>query len=182
MKTKCIVWIAGLVLILAGCNKNTGPNDFRQADWGMSPSEVKSSEGKAPEWDSEEIMYFEENDEGTISEIYYAFADGALVEGQVKVIANYEKTIREMMGIYEGYAAQLTETYGAPLDDDYLVWLDDDPAFIGDPHEVSIYNQRLEYFLEWQTETSYITLELNYKDAQINLIHNAKQLEPAPQQ
>ena len=107
------------------------------------------------------------------SEIYYYFVDGKLSEAECKFIID-GRTIDENIARFERMTAYLTSLYGEPVNPDFNRWLTEDEEQKLDRPALLIYNQFLEYYLEWQTETAHISLLLNYKDAQINYVYAAE--------
>ncbi len=163
----CII----LVLCFAGCTKK--PSDFRNANFGMSVSEVTKKENVDFVYASDNLLFYTTTMNAEDSEIYYYFVDGKLSEAECKFIID-GRTIDENIARFERMTAYLTSLYGEPVNPDFNRWLTEDEEQKLDRPALLIYNQFLEYYLEWQTETAHISLLLNYKDAQINYVYAAE--------
>ncbi len=170
-----LILITAFSLISCGSKK---PHDFRDADFGMSISEVSKKESTDYVYADDDFIFYDASMNGEDAEIYYYFKDGALVSAECKFLIN-ETTIGSNMERFVAMANYITSVYGQPLSDDYRVFLKDDlEDHEGDGDHLLIYHKYLQYFQEWQTETAHISLLLNYKDEQINYIYSAEAILP----
>ena len=117
------------------------------------------------------MLYFSGVELGRACELYYEFADGALIGAECKFVVANGMILDDFVEIYSEMRAQLTELYGQPLEADYRIWSseEDRAEHALDRDALSIYWQYLTYETAWQTDRSSMSLTLDYKDLQINL-------------
>lgn len=104
--------------------------DFRKATWGMSPSEVKSSESDELIQESDEILVYETTLAGFEAYAGYIFADGKLV--RAKYILTEEHTNEnDYIDDYNRLNGLLKKKYGEAIADENI-WVNDDSVFKDD--------------------------------------------------
>lgn len=161
MRTKKVITFAlVLVLLLAGCAKKDAHKDFRNVNWGVSPSAVDKSEETEYTYSADDLLMYRDaiGDNETV-DIIYNFKDSKLTEGQVMFVVG-ERILRDLMASYDNITQQLSDLYGDPLNPEKKVWLTDDADARKEDDHVAIYYKSLMYLLEWETETTYVKLVL----------------------
>ena len=161
--TRVLISALLLCLILTGCGKQKAA-DFRSVNWGDTQAKVHRSEDIEYAYaDDELVMYITEMG-GEPIEVYYTFEDNRLIEAEVKFIIG-ERLLTDIVESYDNMAEYLTEIYGEPINPDKLVWLEDSEDFRNDVYGTAIYFEKLEFLLEWKTDTTYARLELSYSSS-----------------
>ena len=103
-------------------------HDFRNADWGMSPEQVLSTENAKPAGvqraDGEVIIRFDLPESADLhGQLYYIFSSDRLVRGKYISTAEH-KDLNDFVGDFAALEPLLTEKYDRPSSDRAL-WLSD---------------------------------------------------------
>lgn len=134
--------------------------DFRQARWGMSQDEVKSTEKSSPTDERPEVITYREDYDGIPALIGYVFEGGKLVSGGYVFMERHEEP-GDYIRDYESLKKSLVEEYGKPIVD-RVDWKEgevpeEDPAMFGE----AVCSGRLRYLSLWETDTTLLKLTLD---------------------
>jgi len=165
-----------IIIILASCAKKDPP-DFRQIRWGMSLQQVYSLETAAKleeVYIDDDLLIFNGDFYDEPVDIIYSFVDDNVTEARVDFIAG-ERSMQDMMDVFDSVAQQLTEQYGQPVNPDKMVWVYDgrrgslpnyfvlpDSDNPEDDYIYLLYNLLI-YYLEWETDRTAFRLCLEDK-------------------
>ncbi len=111
MKNISIASTTVIVLLFAGAGLAKGEANFREANWGMSPEQVKKTEpasqltGEMPG-----VLTYDGEIAGIKASIFYIFDDGKLNRGLYSVEGQQDAIIKD----YETTKAFLLNQYGEP--------------------------------------------------------------------
>lgn len=135
---------------------------FRNASWGMSPTEVKASESAQFREATAEWIMFSGREADIPVQIFYLFADNKLVGGFYLFRSNHRNS-RQYFADFSRIKTRLEERYGIPLrsSDQY----NDDPRSWGASIEGGISSRQL----KWETASTTILLRLDKNNVQANL-------------
>ena len=140
-----------------------GAEDFRAAEFGMSPQEVRATEEDA-DWESsaEDALAFETKLSGLDVVAGYIFVDERFFRG-VYFMAEEHWNHNDYLREFEYFNGLLTKKYGQPKEkktkwksDDWK----DDPGF-------ALYQSDFSEHWEWETKTTLITHSIYGKDYKI---------------
>lgn len=124
-----LVWLAvGAWPAVAQKPVTTG-GDFRGARWGQSPAEVEKLEARAPFRRDGQLVFFQDEFEGTPTEVVYFFLDGKLIMGFTHVRVQHDD-LNAYFEDYERVKEALARTLGAPAVENRQLSL---PELEGDP-------------------------------------------------
>ncbi len=180
---KLIVLSFILSLFLIGCSPEPPPPpDFRNATWGMSKVQVEDlEEGEYLYADPTVMYYLGEQNEQDAEISYYFTEDDKLFEAQCRYVIG-ERTLDELISSYEQFRLYLSENYyGEPLDEEYRVDIKTGTDYDTDTDNNKIYHQVMKYYTEWETETSLVSLNLDYLNQRVNYVLTVTE-KPMPEQ
>ncbi|MFH1037656.1 MAG: hypothetical protein V1789_03170 [PVC group bacterium] len=171
MKALCaasVIVIALLISVPAGAEEETGPPDFRQARWGMSPDEVKKTETEARQsGEMPELLLYEGDIAGVRASIFYLFDQGKLARGICTVEPPGQDAV---MDDYEGIRAYLLKEYGEPAEEELNLKEeavgDLDPADPGDRYQL-VLRKAMGPLTVWTSGRTRIYLQLTEKDSRV---------------
>jgi len=153
--------------------------DFRKTNWGMSKEQVKATEDKKPDIESEGMLAYEGTISGKNFVYIYFFSEDKLhtTSGSISTGEHTNKNL--YIGDYEELKETLTKKYGKPTLDK-VTWKND--LYKNDEQDwgTAISIGHLVYVASWETSTTKIDLHLKGDDNyRINLIlvYKSKELE-----
>ncbi len=135
---------------------------FRNASWGMSPTEVKASESAQFREATAVWMMFSGREADIPVQIFYLFADDKLVGGFYLFQGNHRNS-KKYFADFSRVKTRLEERYGSPLrsSDQY----NDDPRSWGASIERGISSRQV----KWETASTTILLRLDKDNVEANL-------------
>jgi hypothetical protein len=153
--------------------------DFRETNWGMSKEQVKATEDKKPDIESDGMLAYEETTSGKNFVYIYFFSEDKLhtTSGSISTGEHTNKNI--YIDDYEELKETLTKKYGKPTLDK-VTWKND--LYKNDEQDwgTAISVGHLAYEASWETSTTKIDLSLkgadNYRIYLI-LVYKSKELE-----
>jgi hypothetical protein len=132
--------------------------DFRKANWGMSMEEVKTSEGKEPELESENTLDYSTIILGMQTQIGYTFNNNELIRGGFFFITKPE-TNNGYIEKYEEIKEELVKVNGKPVIDTEQA-LDPYQTFTPEEKGDAVCNGDLLYATQWDLPNTDIQLVL----------------------
>lgn len=154
-----------LTFLLIGIFSLQAQNNFRNTTWGMSPEEVRASEGKDPVAYSDKDALYEVEVAGLKAAAFYMFFGGEmLVSGYLfgEEYVNLNNYIKD----YEYIKKILTHKYGDPKSDDEIwnhdLYFDDTQNY---GFAVSI--NHLAYQAIWELDDVFITQTLDGENYEV---------------
>jgi len=132
--------------------------DFRKANWGMSMEEVKKSEGKEPELESENTLDYSTVILGMQTQIGYTFNNDELIRGGFFFITKPE-TNNGYIEKYKEIKEELTKVNGKPVIDTEQS-LDPYQKFAPEEKGDAVCNGDLLYAAQWDLPNTDIQLVL----------------------
>lgn len=137
--------------------------DFRNATWGMSPSQVKSSESSKLIQETSELLVYETTLAGF--EVYagYVFAEGKLTRAKY-ILTETHSNDNDYVTDYKRLNSLLKKKYGEPVEDK-THWKTD-PYNKNDESQwgYAIYKGNLILYSTYRTSTTEIEIMLSAKD------------------
>jgi len=142
--------------------------DFRKINWGMSKGQVKATEGKEPDSETNTTVAYKVEISGDDYICGYTFLEDKLYNSGYVFIGGHtnENLYIDDYGRLKGI---LTKKYGRPETDE-ITWIDD---LFKDDRSVwgfAISIGDLSYRSTWETPTTYITLRLWGDNYEIDLV------------
>lgn len=145
-----------------GDEKSSGKDsfDFRQTRWGMSQSEVKSSEKGTPTDERTEVITYV-HEFGKMNVLTgYVFESGKLVSGGY-VVLDRNEDLDDYIRDYENLKKSLIGQYGKPYVDESVWNIGEEPEDDPEKFAEAVCSGRLRYVTLWETETTLIKLTLD---------------------
>ncbi len=161
-----------VVILLVGCAEEVPPvPDFRNAFWGMSKVQVEDLEEGEYLYADESVMYYLGTQNEQDAEISYFFSEqDELYEAQCRYVIG-ERTLNDLIESYEEFRLYLSDNYyGEPLEEEYRVDIKTGTEYDTDTDNNKIYYQVMKYYTEWETETSLVSLNLDYLNERVNYV------------
>jgi len=141
---------------------------FRQTNWGMSKDQVSAIEGRKPDYEENDMLYYIVNIFGGNHYCFYSFLEDKLYKGGYFFIE--EHTDKNLyINDYMELMVILTKEYGKPIMDE-IVWKNDLYKDEKSEWGTAISLGDLEYWAFWETLETEICLSLDSDNYEINLI------------
>ena len=151
--------------------------DFRKTNWGMSKEQVKATEDKKPDFETDTAFGYWVKISGKNFRCFYSFLEDKLyIGGYTSVEKHTNKNL--YIDDYEEVKEALTKKYGKPKTDK-VMWEND--LYKSDKQDwgLAISIGHLVYAASWETSTTKINLMLSGDNYKINLdlFYTSKELE-----
>jgi hypothetical protein len=164
----CIFWSSVLQdgdkrAVAEKMEKEARQEDFRGAKWGMSPAQVRETERKKPDDESQTgakmNLYYHDTISGLPSDVLYIFAYDELVRAKYLLRVKHSND-NEYIRDYDKLSEALMEKYGSPKSKD-VVWKNDlykeDPQHWG----IAVALGHAVFYTTWETSATVIFLYLD---------------------
>lgn len=148
-------------------DKALSAEGFRKVSWGVSPSEVKASEGNEPNLEQDDYLDFEVRLGSFKCLAAYIFVGDQLVRGKYIVLEEYQNQTNYLT-IYEELKSSVSKKYGSPFRDE-TYWLND--LYKDDYSEwgMAVGCGHLSKFAFWETQESTINVGLYGENFDVNV-------------
>lgn len=185
MKTLLKVFLVAFFVVAFASLSFAGDYDFRKTKWGMSISQVKSSEPLTVAKEDENLLGYKTTVIGKDVLVIYIFVDNQLVRTKY-VLAESHTNKNDFITDYNDFKNILIKKYGKPKQDK-TVWrkelYKDDYSRWG----TAISLGHLIYFTSWETEDTEISTILMGENYSISCIveyssKNLKEIEKKAQE
>ena len=187
-KIIAVLLTACLVFALCSCGKEPEEPkepDFFENYWGDSQKKVTGKAGEDYAYAGEDVILYEDEVNGVVSEIYYGFTDGKLVSGDIRyATGENDFTLEKCIALYDEISAELTAKYGAQLESDRIDGYKeiDETAPDYEEHKTDgdtylIFYHILSYVREWNDGNSYCKLSLDYSSNRVNMLLHVEKVE-----
>jgi len=151
--------------------------DFRKTNWGMSKEQVKATEDKKPDHETDTWLGYFVTISGKDFGCFYSFLDDKLYKSGYSFTGKHTNKNYYIID-YKNLKEILTKKYGKPKKD-IVLWEND--LFKNDKQEwgVAISVGHLLYRATWETPTTMIALALSGNNYEIglNMYYESKELE-----
>jgi hypothetical protein len=141
--------------------------DFRSADFGMSPAQVRATEPDTQWLEKDGIIGFKTKVGGLDALAQYEFTRGRFSRGGYQITARHSNST-DYLGDYASLQMLLREKYGPPKQD-RTIWLKD--LYKDDPQHwgTAVASGQLRKMSEWQTDRAKINLLISGDNFEVEL-------------
>jgi hypothetical protein len=161
------------------------PTDFRSATWGMSPSQLKSTESGKPSFETRQgsrmMIWYTDSIAGLDSNVVYIFAYEKLARAKYVIKVDHTNK-NDYLSDFRMLWKSLSEKYGKPTTE-HTFWKND--LYKNNPNDwgMAVAVGHLVKFSDWETPTTLIILRLtgdNFK-IQLGIEYSSKELRSLEQ-